>query len=148
MREKTKFIFKSAILTSIAMIAYFFLLRGMHLDEMPILRLLNFVFIFLGVNYTIEKNITINKETQYWKSFLAGVYATLLSVIISLAILTIYVYYVQPSFINILQNSFFLWKNNFSFPIILFIIFIQGIAASVISAFLIMRYWKKNMPQF
>ncbi len=148
MREKTKFIFKSAILTSIAMIAYFFLLRGMHLDEMPILRLLNFVFIFLGVNYTIEKNITINKETQYWKSFLAGVYATLLTVIISLAILTIYVYYVQPSFINILQNSFFLWKNNFSFPIILFIIFIQGIAASVISAFLIMRYWKKNMPQF
>ena len=148
MREKTKFIFKSAILTSIAMIAYFFLLRGMHLDEMPILRLLNFVFIFLGVNYTIEKKITINKETQYWKSFLAGVYATLLTVIISLAILTIYVYYVQPSFINILQNSFFLWKNNFSFPIILFIIFIQGIAASVISAFLIMRYWKKNMPQF
>ena len=148
MREKTKFIFKSAILTSIAMIAYFFLLRGMHLDEMPILRLLNFVFIFLGVNYTIEKNITINKETQYWKSFLAGVYATLLTVIISLAILTIYVYYVQPSFINILQNSFFLWKNNFSFPIILFIIFIQGIAASVISAFLIMRYWKKNMPHF
>ena len=110
--------------------------------------ILNFVFIFLGVNYTIEKNITINKETQYWKSFLAGVYATLLTVIISLAILTIYVYYVQPSFINILQNSFFLWKNNFSFPIILFIIFIQGIAASVISAFLIMRYWKKNMPQF
>jgi len=148
MREKTKFIFKSAILTSIAMIAYFFLLRGMHLDEMPILRLLNFVFIFLGVNYTIEKNITINKETQYWKSFLASVYATLLTVIISLAILTIYLYYVQPSFINILQNSFFLWKNNFSFPIILFIIFIQGIAASVISAFLIMRYWKKNMPQF
>jgi len=148
MREKTKFIFKSAILTSIAMSAYFFLLRGMHLDEMPILRLINFVLIFLGVNYTIEKNITINKETQYWKSFLAGVYATLLTVIISLAILTIYVYYVQPSFINILQNSFFLWKNNFSFPIILFIIFIQGIAASVISAFLIMRYWKKNMPQF
>ena len=148
MPEKTKFIFKSAIFTSIAMITYFFLLRGMHLDEMPVLRLLNFVFIFLGVNYTIEKNIIIQKETVYWKNFMVGFYSTILTVIIVLTILTVYVNYIQPGFINILQNSFFFWKNDFSFPLILFIIFIQGIIASIISSFVVMLYWKKNMPKY
>lgn len=148
MPEKTKFIFKSTIFTSIAMITYFFLLRGMHLDEMPVLRLLNFVFIFLGVNYTIEKNIIIQKETVYWKNFMVGFYSTILTVIIVLTILTVYVNYIQPGFINILQNSFFFWKKDFSFPLILFIIFIQGIIASIISSFVVMLYWKKNMPKY
>ena len=148
MAEKIKIIFKSAVLTSTAMIVYFFLLRGLSIDEMPALRLLNFIFILLGINYTIEKNIKINKETQYWKNFMAGMYSSLLTVVIALTILTIYVNYVQPSFINILQNSFFFWEHDFSFSSIIFIIFIQGILVSLVSAFLVMLYWKKNLPKF
>ena len=148
MVDKTKLISKSAFFTSLCMIVYFFLLRGFHLDEMPALRLFNFLFIIIGANYAIKKNIILTNEAQYRKNFLVGMYSSLLTIIIALIILIIYVSYVQPSFIDILQNSFFFWKHTFSFPLIVFIIFIQGVIVSAISSYIIMQYWKKNMPDF
>lgn len=148
MGDKTTIILKSAFYTSLAMLSFFFLQRGIRLDEVPALRLFNFLFIFSGTHYAIKKNISLHKETQYWKNFFVGIYTSLLTVIIAIIFLIIYVNYIQPNFIIILQSSFFFWEHNFNLPLILLIIFLQGLFVSVISTYLIMLYWRKNMPDF
>ena len=148
MSTKDKIIFKSAFFIVLTMVGYFFLLRGFHLDDIPALRIFNFLFIIIGTSYAIRKNIFLTNKAQYWGIFFVGIYTSILSVILCLTILTLYVNYVHPNFLHTLQNSFFFWKNNFSFPLILFIIFIQGVIVSVISVFIIMWYWKKAHPIF
>ena len=148
MTAKMKLIFRSAFFTSLSMVVYFFLLRGIKLDEIPSLRLINFLILFIGVYSTIKNNILQNNETQYLKNFYVGFYTSILAVVISLISLIIYVNYVQPNFIYILQNSFFFWEHSFNFPLTIFIIFIQGVIVSAMSSFIIMQYWRKNMPNF
>ena len=148
MTTKTKLIFRSAFLTSLSIVVYFFLLRGIKLDKTPSLRLINFLILFIGVYSTIKNHILKNKETQYWKNFYVGFYTSILAVVISIIGLIIYVNYIQPNFIYILQNSFFFWAHSFNFPLTIFIIFIQGAIVSAMSSFIIMQYWRKNMPNF
>ena len=148
MTAKMKLIFRSAFFTSLSMVVYFFLLRGIELDKTPSLRLINFLLLFIGVYSTIKNYILQNNETQYWKNFYVGFYTSILAVVISLISLIVYVNYVQPNFIYILQNSFFFWKHSFNFTLTIFIIFIQGVIVSAMSSFIIMQYWRKNMPNF
>ncbi len=144
MPNKTKIIVKSSFFTTLAMICYFFFLRGIQLDEVPALRIVNFLFIFTGVNYAIEKNIYVNYETQYWKNFWVGIYTSLLTVVLAICTLLMYINYVQPSFIVILQHHFFFWEHQFSLPIIFLIIVLQGLIISIISTFLILQIHRKK----
>lgn len=137
-----KIILKNTLLVSFAMLIYFFFLRGFDLDKKPLLRLVNLLFILFGINNTIKDNIFYNNEYRYLKNLSIGFSTSLLAVIISLFYLIIYVNFVHPNFISVLQNSFFLWKNNLSFTSIIFILFIQGTSFSLICSFLIMKYWK------
>ena len=148
MSTKETIIFKSASFIVLTMVAYFFLLRGFHLDDIPSLRLFNFLFLFIGANYAIKKNILSKNKRQYWENFFVGIYTSILSVILSLILLTIYVNYVQPNFLHTLQSGFFFWKHNLNFSLIIFIIFTQGAIVSVISSFIISWYWKNKHLNF
>ena len=46
MTAKMKLIFRGAFFTSLSMVVYFFLLRGIKLDKIPSLRLINFLILF------------------------------------------------------------------------------------------------------
>ncbi|GGH02459.1 hypothetical protein GCM10011416_21510 [Polaribacter pacificus] len=127
------------------MIAYFFFLRGFGFDDQPRLRIVNALFFVIGINNALRSNILLNNEDIYCNNLIFGIKTGLVTIVFALIFLIFYVNYIQPSFIEVLQNTFFFWQNNFSFPLILIVLFIQGILASILISALLMLYWKKQV---
>lgn len=135
-------IFKNAFFITFAMVAYFFFLRGFGLDNEPRLRLVNILFILTGINNAIRNNILINLEENYVSNLLIGLKTSLVSFVFTLTTLAIYINFIQPSFIKVLQKGFFFWENNFNLPMVILVLFMQGILVSLILSALLMLYWK------
>jgi hypothetical protein len=110
------------------------------------LRFLNFVFVFWGINNAIKSNIIHNGETLYVRNLAIGIGTSALAVGISVVGLIIYVSFINPAFIEIIQESF-LWAGNVTLPLLVFALLIEGIASSVISSFILMQYYKNYSPQ-
>ena len=64
----------------------------------------------------------------------------LLSVYLLLGLI-IYVDFINPSFMTVLENSAF-WGQNLNLGLVVFALAIEGIASSVICSFILMQYYK------
>ena len=60
-----KIICTQALKIYICIVLYFFAMKIIGADDIVQLRLLNFVFVFWGVNGAIKKNLHENKDTTY-----------------------------------------------------------------------------------
>jgi len=136
-----KIIVKNALKIVLGIVLYFFAMKLLGLENVVELRFLNFLFVVWGVNSSIKNNIHENKETGYVGNLFLGVSTSVVAVIITVISLILYVTFISPEFIIVLENSF-LWGNNLSLQLIVFALLIEGIASSVICSFILMQYWK------
>ena len=134
-------IIKNALKIVLGIILYFFVMKLFGLDSVSELRFLNFIFVVWGINSAIKSNIMNNKETYYISNLFIGIATSIIATAIIIFGLVIYVSFVEPSFINVLENSF-LWGNNLSLQLVLFAISVEGYASAVVCSFIIMQYWK------
>lgn len=125
----------------LCIVVYFFLMKLLGLDNVVELRLLNFVFVLWGVNGAIQKNVQLNKEHGYLQNMSIGLSTSSLAVILSTLSLAIYLQFIAPDFIKVFENSF-VWGSSLTAPMVVFAVFFEGIASSVICSFIIMQYWK------
>jgi len=137
----TKIIVRNALLTSVGIIAYFFAMKLLGLDNVSELRFLNFLFVLWGINNAIKTNIETNKENLYINNFSVGITTSALALGIIVLGLIIYVSFIDPSFMTILENSF-LFGSNLTLPLVVFALLIEGAASSVICSFVLMQYYK------
>ncbi|MBL4905269.1 MAG: hypothetical protein JKZ00_04510 [Flavobacteriaceae bacterium] len=134
-------ILKNALKIVLGIVLYFFAMKLLGLEKVFELRFLNFLFVIYGINSSIKNNIHKNKNTEYISNLLIGFSTSVLAVLITIAGLIIYVSFIVPEFIAVLEDSF-LWGNNLSLGLIVFALLIEGIASSVICSFIMMQYWK------
>jgi len=123
-------------------IALFFLIMKIFgLEDKSYLRMLNFIIVLWGINSAIKTNITKNHDTQYFSNLMIGFATSLFSVLASAISLLIYIKFISPNFIHVLESSQ-MWGDNLSLTKITIVIFFEGFASSMISTFIIMQYWK------
>lgn len=137
----TKIIVNNALLITAGIVGFFFLMKVFGLDNVSELRFLNFAFVLWGINRAIKTNIRENNETLYINNLSVGVGTAALAVGLTVLGLIIYVDYIDNSFMEVLENSFF-WGSNLTLPLVVFALLIEGIASSVICSFILMQYYK------
>jgi hypothetical protein len=116
-------------------------MKLLNLEQFTELRLLNFIFVFWGINNSLKTNIFKNHSTNYLENLYIGFATSFLSMLLLIFSLTIYLYYIDPSFIQIIENLK-IWGNHLTPPLIAFAIFIEGISSSLVCTFILMQYWK------
>ncbi|OSY88444.1 hypothetical protein WH52_06730 [Tenacibaculum holothuriorum] len=137
----TKIIIKNALLIFGGIVGFFLLMKLIGLDSTSELRLLNFVFVFWGINNAIKANINQNKDTSYINNLTIGIGTSVIAVALTIIGLMVYVGFFDTNFLSILENSSF-WGRNLNLTLIIFALAIEGIASSVICSFILMQYYK------
>jgi len=127
-------------------VLFFFLMKLLDLEQITELRLLNFIFVFWGINSAIKKNIFKNNN-NYIENLSIGFRTSFLAMLLLIFSLTIYLYYINPSFIHVIENLK-IWGNHLTPPLIAFAIFIEGISSSLVCTFILMQYWKGYKKSF
>lgn len=138
-----KIVLINAVKIFVGIVLFFFLMKLIGLDEYTELRMLNFVFVFWGVNSAIKQNMETQHDSIYLHNLFIGFFTSFVSVIMICVSLSVYLFYIEPSFIQVLENSS-LWGKSLTPPLMAFAIFIEGVASSMISTFIIMQYWKNK----
>lgn len=138
-----KMVFKNALKIYLGVVLFFFLMKLLGLDDITELRVLNFGFVFWGVNSVIKENIFKNNNTNYLQNLFLGLFTSLASVFFILISFTIYLHYIEPSFIQVVEDST-LWGNDLTPTLIAVAIFMEGMASSVVCSFIVMQFWKNQ----
>jgi hypothetical protein len=140
-----KIIFQNAFFIFLGIVAYFFLMKLLGLETQTELRFLNFVFVLWGINRSIKMNIIRNNESLYVNNLAIGIGTSALAVGMSIVGLVLYVNLIDPELVIRMQDSF-LWTGKPTGPLMIFAIFIEGMASSVICSFILMQYYKNYKP--
>ena len=143
--SSTKIIINNALLIFTGIVGFFLLMKILGLDHVSELRFLNFAFVLWGINNAIKTNINANKESLYFNNFAVGIGTSIVAVGFTIIGLIFYVAFINPSLINILEDTGF-WGQNLSLGLIVFALAIEGIASSVICSFILMQYYKNYKP--
>lgn len=120
---------------------FFLMMKVFNLEHITELRLINFVFVYWGVNEAIRKNITSNMNTAYLTNLSIGYLTASLAVLLTAASSMVYLFYIDPAFL-MQTHRMNLWGANLTPPLISFAILIEGLASSMICSFVLMQYWK------
>lgn len=138
-----KIVFINAVKIFVSIVLFFFFMKLLELDHLTELRLLNFIFVFWGVNSAIKKNFLENQNSAYLQNLFIGFFTSCAAVIMTSISLTVYLFYIEPSFIEVLENST-IWGDSLTPPLMSFAIMIEGVASSMICTFIVMQYWKNK----
>lgn len=122
-------------------VVFFLLMKILGLDNVSELRFLNFTFVLWGVNRAIKMNVDMNHQNSYFSNFYVGFRASALAIALTIIGLIIYVGFMDPSFMTVLENSSF-WGNKLNLTRVVFALAIEGMASSVICSFVLMQYYK------
>lgn len=122
---------------------YFLLMEVLGLANLFYLRIFNFLFVFYGVNRSLKMNISEGKKRFVFNA----ISAMKTSIIgISLSILGILIYSYSKggdAYVQSLSENFLFGGNPSIITYCISLLF-EGIASSVIVAFLLMLYWNNR----
>ena len=122
---------------------YFLLMNALGFANVFYLRLLNIVFVYYGVNKTIQMNIAEGKKT-FVSNAVSAMTTSLVGVVLSVIGLIVYSYmqggdkYVQS------LSETFLFGGNPSIETYCFSLFFEGVASSVLVTMFAMLYWNSQ----
>ncbi|SNR15246.1 hypothetical protein [Tenacibaculum jejuense] len=139
--DTNKIILKNGFLIYSCIVIFFLLMKILGLDNVSELRFLNFLFVFWGVNRAIKQNINLNAQDSYFNNFYVGFGSSVIGIALTIIGLIVYVGFIEPSFITVLENSS-LWGKKLSLEMVVFALTIEGIASSVMCSFILMQYYK------
>lgn len=131
--------------TALGLIFYFLAMKVIGQETNIWLRLLNFFILGAGV-YMLLKKMFGKKHTyySYFDGLKMGVVLTVTAVATFVIFLALYVEFVDPAFIAILENSQ-IWGNQLTIEEAAFAILIEGLASGVVISFTWMQHFKKNL---
>jgi len=134
-------IIRNSLKIYLSIVLFFFLMKLFKFEHITELRLLNFVFVFWGINSAVKKNINSNNTFSYLQNLYVGFATSFLAVIFISFSLTIYLYYINPDFIQVIE-TLKIWGNNLTPIDVAVAIFTEGISSSLVGSFILMQYWK------
>lgn len=140
---------KYGLYITISLIAFFLLLRLFNLHENPWLRLLNGVFMCSGIYFAIKKYKTKSGDDfSYINGAKTGLVTGFIATVIFTLFMAIYMFHLDVEFTEKLLADWFA-DYEVGTNILLFTIFIEGLASTVILSLGFMQLFKKsnNIPQ-
>ncbi|SFU28212.1 Protein of unknown function [Pustulibacterium marinum] len=135
---------KYGIITAIAYIVYFLLIRLIGMHENPWFRLFNGIIMFAGLYAAVKEYKSKDSiRMTYYSGFRAALFTGFLSTIIFILFMAIYMYHLDTEFVKNVMDSWFEDYNQGP-AIVLFLIFVEGLASSMILTLTIMQKEKKS----
>jgi hypothetical protein len=133
--------FVNGVIIFIGIGLYFLLMTILGLANIATLRVFNAIFIFYGVNRTIQTNLAQGK-TNFLNNAAAGMKTALVGVFLCIFGLLIFSYAQGgDTYITSNLSRTFLFGGNPSVNTYSICLLFEGIASSVIITFMIMLYW-------
>lgn len=127
----------------IAIAIYFLLMEVLGLAHLFYLRFLNIIFVFYGVNRTIQMNLIEGKK-KFVSNAVSALYTSVVSVFLSIIALVIYSYLQGgDAFVQSLSETF-LFGGNPSIDMYSISLLFEGLASSVIVTLMLMLYWNNR----
>ncbi|MBK0369434.1 hypothetical protein [Flavobacterium agrisoli] len=129
----------NGILIFLGIAVYFLLMAVLGLSHLFYLRLLNVLFIFYGVNKTIQMNLK-EGETSFISNAVSAMATSVVGVSLSVLGLLIYSYAKGGDAYVASLSETFLFGGNPSVPTYCICLLFEGIASSVIVTMMLMLY--------
>ena len=123
--------------------AYFLLLEVLNLSHLFYLRLLNVLFIFYGVNRTLQMNLA-EGNNNFILNAVSAMITSFTGVIISIVALFIYSYAKGGDLYVKSLSSAFMFGGDPSVPTYCLCLFFEGTASCIIVTLLLMLYWNNK----
>jgi hypothetical protein len=122
---------------------YFLLMAALGFADVFYLRLLNIIFVYYGVNKTIQMNIAEGKKT-FVSNAVSAMMTSLIGVVLSIVGLIIYSYMKGgDNYVHSLSKVF-LFGGNPSVQTYCICLFFEGVASSIIVTLFAMLYWNNR----
>ncbi|WP_278034335.1 hypothetical protein [Flavobacterium nitratireducens] len=122
---------------------YFILMEMLKLSDLFYLRILNILFVFYGVNRTIQMNLDEGKK-KFVSNAVSALFTAIIGVVLSIIALVIYSNLRGgDTFVQSLSESF-LFGGNPSIDAYSISLLFEGLASSVIVTMLLMLYWNNQ----
>ncbi len=122
---------------------YFLLMETLDLAHLFYLRFFNIIFVFYGVNRSIQMNLN-EGEKKFITNAISAMFTSVIGVILSVIGLMIYSYLQGgDAFVQSLSETF-LFGGNPSIDAYSISLLFEGIASSVIVTMLLMLYWNNQ----
>ncbi|WP_418264601.1 hypothetical protein [Flavobacterium faecale] len=123
---------------------YFMLMNVLGYADIFYLRLFNVVFVFYGVNRTIEMNLSEGK-LKFIENATSAMITSVIGVVLSVVALIAYSYFQGgDAYVHSLSKTF-LFGGNPSIEAYSICLLFEGIASSVIVTMLLMLYWNNKL---
>lgn len=122
---------------------YFLLMEVLGLAHFFYLRFLNVIFVFYGVNKTIQMNLKEGKK-KFISNAISALFTSITGVVFSIIGLVLYSYLQGgDAFVQSLSETF-LFGGNPSIDMYSISLLFEGIASSVIVTLMLMLYWNNQ----
>jgi len=134
---------KYGLSTALALIIYFLIMKLLGLEGNFALRFFNFFILISGCYFLLKKIYSEGEGgTSYFTGLISGVVLTVTAVVVFTVFMAVYVLFIDPSFMAILEESQ-IWGSHLELEQAAFAIIIEGIASGVVISFALMQYFKK-----
>jgi len=134
----------TGVITSLALIAYFMLMKVLGLAHVLELRFFNFIIIATALFISIRKyKERLHEREFYLKGLGEGMMVTATTTVIFGIFMGFYLAYMDPALMDIIraESSF----GRYLDPLmVVFSIFLEGMASGAVITFAIMQYLKTN----
>ncbi|MFZ6051124.1 DUF4199 domain-containing protein [Halocola ammonii] len=136
--------FKYGFLILVGLIAYFLIMKAIGLEDNLYLRIFNFIIMAGGV-WMAQSTYFKNKADSfsYFSGLGVGFIASVVAVIGFVIFMSIYIYLIDPSFIEVMKNSE-MWTQDVTPGTAAFAVAIEGIVSGAIISFIGMQYFKST----
>lgn len=137
-----------ALFTSGALIVYFLLMKLAGLETNFYLRSLN-LFIMIAGLFFLYRNTFVRGSDEgvgYLEGLLMGVQLTLISVVIFIVFLGVYIRFLDPEFMQVLESTGLWATSGVSITQAVIGILVEGLASGFMISFILMQYFKDIIP--
>lgn len=136
---------KYGILTAVALVTYFLIMRAFGLAQNYQLRFLNGVIMFSGIYFSIVsyKKNQHHPRFEYLEGLGEGVFTALITAVIFTSFLIIYLLIDQPFMNQISQQQ--LWGHHVRLMGVAIIIFMEALVSGSLFSFICMQRLKQNI---
>jgi hypothetical protein len=134
---------RAGVLSGIALIGFFLLMKLLSLHYILELRYANIVFLYFGVLYAITQRKKYQGEIEYLPGLLDGLKTTSICVLMFSAFFVCYLLFLDTDFMLYLQQEAPLAKYITPWTVA-GVLLIEGFISGGIISFCLMQYYKNN----
>jgi hypothetical protein len=136
---------KTGLITSIALIAYFLIMKSFGLERVIEFRFFNFFILLAAICYAIYQLKHEDMEADFYlKGMAIGFYTSAIAIFFFAFFISFYLAFLDPGLMQYIQTTVS-HGLNLNAPAIFLILFMEGMASSVIITFTVMQLFKSQV---